>query len=140
MVASCTPPPTGSHPKTWACTLTRNRTGDPLVCKLVLSLLSHTRQDSYLFCFVLFIILFYFIFKILFTYFYREGKGGQKTGRENLMYEGYINQLPVTYRQPWTWSAIHACALTGNRTGDLLVPRPAFSPLSHTSQGHYLFL
>ena len=34
-----------------------------------------------------------------------------------------------------TWPATQACALTGNRTGDLLVCRPAPSPLSHTSQG-----
>ena len=34
-----------------------------------------------------------------------------------------------------TWPATQACALTGNRTGDSLVHRPAGSPLSHSSQG-----
>ena len=34
-----------------------------------------------------------------------------------------------------TWPATQACALTGNRTGDSLVCRPALNPLSHTSQG-----
>ena len=34
-----------------------------------------------------------------------------------------------------TWPATQACALTGNQTSDHLVCRPAFSPLSHTSQG-----
>ena len=34
-----------------------------------------------------------------------------------------------------TQSTIQACALTGNRTGDPLFSRPAFNPLSHTSQG-----
>ena len=38
-----------------------------------------------------------------------------------------------------TWPATQACALTGNRTGDLLVHRPALNPLSDTSQGS-LFL
>ena len=34
-----------------------------------------------------------------------------------------------------TWPAIQACALTGNRTGDLSVHRLALKPLSHTTQG-----
>ena len=42
--------------------------------------------------------------------------------------------------QLWTWPATQACALTGNRTGDLLVCRPAFNPLSHTSQGYSIHL
>ena len=37
-----------------------------------------------------------------------------------------------------TWPATQACALTGNRTSDLLVCRPAFNPLSHTNQGKIL--
>ena len=34
------------------------------------------------------------------------------------------------------WPATQACALTGNRTSDPLVHRPALSPLSYTSQGN----
>ena len=34
-----------------------------------------------------------------------------------------------------TWPATQACALTGNRTSNLSVCRPALNPLSHTSQG-----
>ena len=34
-----------------------------------------------------------------------------------------------------TWPATQACALTGNRTSDPLVHRPALNPLSHTSRG-----
>ena len=34
-----------------------------------------------------------------------------------------------------TWPETQACALTGNCTSNLLVHRPALSPLSHTSQG-----
>ena len=41
---------------------------------------------------------------------------------------------------PGTQSATQACALTGNQTGDPLVRRPAFSPLSHTSQGNNWYL
>ena len=37
-----------------------------------------------------------------------------------------------------TWSATQACALTGNRTRDLLVHRLALNPLSLTSQGKSL--
>ena len=34
-----------------------------------------------------------------------------------------------------TWPATQACALTGNRTRDPLLCRPALNPLSHTNQG-----
>ena len=34
----------GTWPITQACALTRNRTGDPLVCRLALNPLSHTSQ------------------------------------------------------------------------------------------------
>ena len=34
-----------------------------------------------------------------------------------------------------TWPTTQACALTGNRTGDPLVQRSVFNPLSHSSQG-----
>ena len=40
--------------------------------------------------------------------------------------------------QPGTWPAIQAHALTGNWTSNLLVCTPAFTPLSHTSQGESL--
>ena len=40
--------------------------------------------------------------------------------------------------EPWT--ATQPCALTGNRTGDPLVRRPALNPLSHTSQGTRVFI
>ena len=51
------------------------------------------------------------------------------------MSERYINQLPLTCPQPGTWSSTQARALTGSRTGNLLVCRPALSPLRHTRQG-----
>ena len=61
--------------------------------------------------------------------------GGRKKGRETSMCERYINRLPLACPQLRTWLATQACALTRNRTGDLLIHRLVFSPLSHTSQG-----
>ena len=45
--------------------------------------------------------------------------------------------LPLACPPLGTWPATQACTLTGNRTGDPLVGRPALSPLSHTSRGSY---
>ena len=39
----------GTWPATQACALTGNSTGDPLVCKLALNLLSHTSQGCIVF-------------------------------------------------------------------------------------------
>ena len=39
-------PHRGTWPAPQACALTGNRTGDPLVCRLALSPLSHTSQDT----------------------------------------------------------------------------------------------
>ena len=50
--------------------------------------------------------------------------------------QGNINVwLPLTRPLLETWPIPQACALTGNRTSDLLVHRLALSPLSCTSQG-----
>ena len=43
--------------------------------------------------------------------------------------------LPLVGPLLGTWPATQACALTGNRTSDLLVCRWVLNPLSHTSQG-----
>ena len=51
------------------------------------------------------------------------------------MCEGNSDRLPFTGSQPGTWPTTQACALTGNRTGELSVCRPALNPLSHNSQG-----
>ena len=42
--------------------------------------------------------------------------------------------LPLMHPKLGTWPATQAHALTGNRTSDPLVHRPALNPLSHTSQ------
>ena len=56
------------------------------------------------------------------------------------MCKKYIDQLPLTCSQPGTRPTTQACALTGNRTSDPLVCRPALSPLSHSSQGWFTFI
>ena len=43
--------------------------------------------------------------------------------------------LPLTRPLLGTWPTTLACALTGSRTSDPLVPRLALNPLSHTSEG-----
>ena len=37
------------------------------------------------------------LLKILFIYFYREGQGGKRKGRETLMFERNIDRLPLTH-------------------------------------------
>ena len=61
-------------------------------------------------------------------YFQRE-RGGE--GER----EGNIDWLPLMHPQMGTQPTTQVCALTGNRTGNLLVHRLAFNPLSHTSPG-----
>ena len=76
------------------------------------------------------------IFKnILFTYFQREGKGGRKRGREISMCERNTDRLSLAGPQLGIKPATQACALTGNRTSDILFCRTTPNPLNHTSQG-----
>ena len=71
-----------------------------------------------------------------FIYLFSERGEGREEERER-----NINvQLPLTRPLLGTWPATQACALTGNRTSDPLVCRPALNPLSHTSQGKIMFL
>ena len=67
---------------------------------------------------------FYFIYLFL-----ERGVGREKERERN------IDRLPLAHPRPGTWPSTQTCALTGNQTGDLLVLRPALSPLSHISQG-----
>ena len=76
------------------------------------------------------------LFTIFFLRFYLfldrgEGKEKKKDRNANVW-------LPFTHSLLETWLITQACALTGNRTSDPLVHRPMLSPLSYTSQGHYL--
>ena len=51
------------------------------------------------------------------------------------MCKRYLDPLPLTHSQWGTWPVTQACALNGHRTSDLMVLRPALSPLSHSSWG-----
>ena len=70
-----------------------------------------------------------------FTYLFLEREEGEEKERER-----NINVwLSLTY-PPGTWPTTQSCALTGNRTSNLLVYRPMLSPLSYTSQGLLFFI
>ena len=74
-------------------------------------------------------LLFSFLCKGCYLFICRERKGGGKRERN-------INvRLPLTCLLLRTWPTTQACALTGNRTGDLLVCRPELNPLGYTSRG-----
>ena len=65
---------------------------------------------------------------------FREGGGGIKGGKETLI------KVASCMCPDWSQTATQACALTGNRTCNLVVHRPVLSPLSHTSQGWFSVL
>ena len=73
-----------------------------------------------------------FFFKILFI-FRQRGREGERDGEKHQCVVASCTSLLGI------WSATQACALTGNRTGNPLVCRPALNPLSHTSQGQNCF-
>ena len=70
-----------------------------------------------------------FFFKILFIYFQRQGREGQREGEKHQCV--FVSRCP----QLGAWPTTQACGLTENQTSDTLVHRPALNPLSHTSQG-----
>ena len=74
---------------------------------------------------------FILFFKIFYLFIFREEKGGRKRVRETSTC-GCLSCAPLL----GTWPATQACALTGNRTDDPVVDRPALNPFSHTSQGY----
>ena len=61
-------------------------------------------------------------------------------GRENKRERNINVWLPFTQPILGTWPATQACVVTGNRTSNPLVLRPALNPLSHPSQGMLTFL
>ena len=74
-----------------------------------------------------------FLFFLRFYLFLEKGEGWEKEWEKN------INVcLPLVPPQLGTRPAAQAYALTGNRTSDPLVRKPALSALSHPSQGHHL--
>ena len=75
-----------------------------------------------------------------FTYLFLEkGEGREKEGEKNgCARETLIGRntdwLPLTHPGRGTWPTTRARALTGNRTCDLWVGRPALDPPNHTSR------
>ena len=128
-----TRPKLGAWPTNQACALTGNRTSVPLVCRPALNphhtaTLGEPHSPWQYFMF----------FKKDFIYCLEEGKEGRD--RETLMCERNINQVSLVHPQLGPWPSTQACALSGNRTGKLLVCRLMLNPLSHTSQGiFYVF-
>ena len=55
------------------------------------------------------------------------------------MCERSINQLPPASPQLGTRPTAQVCALTGIRTGDPSLHRPALNPLNHTSQEDLIY-
>ena len=80
--------------------------------------------------------IFYFtflIFKRFYSFFFRVGKGGRKRGRETSMC-GCLSHAPY-------WEPVRnpgMCPRLGVKM-DLLVHRLALNPLSHTSQGCWIY-
>ena len=78
--------------------------------------------------------LFYFL-KCFIYLFLERGEGREKEGERS------INVwLPLAQPPLGTWPVTQACAPTGNQTDIPSVHRPAFNPLSHTSQGSFFRL
>ena len=78
---------------------------------------------------------FFFLRFHLFIY-RQKGREGQEKEKE-----GNIDVwLPLARPPLGTWPTTQARALTGNRTSDPLVRRPALNPLSHTTRGRHLSL
>ena len=80
------------------------------------------------------LVLVFFCFFKFYLFIFRGEERGKERERNISVW------LPLERPLLGTWPATQACALTGNRTGDPLVHRPALSPLSHTSQGSQRFL
>ena len=69
-----------------------------------------------------------FFLDFIFYLFLERGEGKERERNISVWW-------PLEHPLLGTWPAIQASALTGDRTGDPLVLRPALNPLSHTSQG-----
>ena len=79
-------------------------------------------------------VFFLFFLKSLFTFREREREGE----KHQCVRDTSISCL--SHSQLGTWPTTRACARTENRTSDLLVHRPALSPLSHTDQDSFILL
>ena len=73
----------------------------------------------------------YLLNKQFCLFIFREGEGREKERERNISVCLLFTCPPLR-----TWPATQACALTGNRTSNALVRRPALNPLNYTSQGN----
>ena len=80
----------------------------------------------------LFFNLYYFLKDFMYL-FLEKGEGREKERERNISV-----WLPLTRSKLGTGYATQAHVLTGNRTSNPLVCRPALKPLSHSSQGSFL--
>ena len=78
-------------------------------------------------------VIFFYFLKILFFFILERGKEGERERKKN------INQLPFEPK-PGTEPKTQACALTRNRTGNLLLCRTTPNQLSHTGMGQFSHL
>ena len=78
----------------------------------------------------------YFFIKDLMCLFLERGKGREKEKERNI---NVWLPLERSLLGGLTRPATQACALTGNQTCNPLVCRPAFNPLSYTSQERNYF-
>ena len=75
---------------------------------------------------------FTFIFKKDFIYSFVENREGREKEKDRNINVWLSLMHPLLGTRP----ATQACVLSGHRTNDPLVHRPALNPLSHTSQGY----
>ena len=76
-----------------------------------------------------------FFLKISFIYFFSEGKGGRKRGRETSMCKRNIGRLS---HSPNWGPGPKPRHVSGNRTSDPLVCRLGLNPLSYSVQGNIM--
>ena len=74
----------------------------------------------------------YGTFKKYFIYFFMEGKGAEREGKRRRKRGRETSMCGCFSHGPYwgTWPTTQACSLTGNQTGDPLVHRLVFNPLS----------
>ena len=77
--------------------------------------------------------LFFSVFKDFIYLFLERGEGKEEERERNMNV-----WLSLTCPPPGTCPTTQACALTGNRTSNPLICRPALNPLSYISQGNFL--
>ena len=72
----------------------------------------------------------------IYLFFRERGREGEREEEKHInVQEKHPWWLFLTRPQPGTWPTAQTCALTRNRSGNLLVHQQALNPRSHSSQG-----